>query len=277
MAETSLDPTRATDDPDFVPPTPELLYERRGAVAFLTFNRPAARNAMTFAMYEGLYAACEHVDADDRVRVLVLRGAGDRAFVAGTDISQFQAFSTAADALGYEQKINRYLGRLEAVRKPTIAAIRGYCVGGGAVIALACDLRLASADARFGVPVARTLGNTLATQNVGRMVALLGDGLTKELLLTARLLEADEGKAVGLYNEVLPAERLEARALEMAEQIAANAPLTLRSIKEAVRRIREQGRLESADDLVLMCYLSEDFKEGVSAFLEKRPPRWQGR
>jgi enoyl-CoA hydratase/carnithine racemase len=277
MAETSLDPTRAAGDPDFVPPTPELLYERRGAVAFLTFNRPAARNAMTFAMYEGLYAACEHVDADDRVRVFVLRGAGDKAFVAGTDISQFQAFSTAADALGYEQKINRYLGRLEAVRKPTIAAIRGYCVGGGAVIALACDLRLASTDARFGVPVARTLGNTLATQNVGRMVALLGDGLTKELLFTARLLEADEGKAVGLYNEVLPAERLEARTLELAEQIAANAPLTLRSIKEAVRRIREQGRLESADDLVLMCYLSEDFKEGVSAFLEKRPPRWQGR
>ncbi|HZR97530.1 MAG TPA: enoyl-CoA hydratase/isomerase family protein [Chloroflexota bacterium] len=277
MAETSLDPTPAAGDPDFVPPTPELLYERRGAVAFLTFNRPAARNAMTFAMYEGLYAACEHVDADDRVRVFVLRGAGNKAFVAGTDISQFQAFSTAADALGYEQKINRYLGRLEAVRKPTIAAIRGYCVGGGAVIALACDLRLASADARFGVPVARTLGNTLATQNVGRMVALLGDGLTKELLFTARLLEADEGKAVGLYNEVVPAERLEARTLELAEQIAANAPLTLRSIKEAVRRIREQGRLESADDLVLMCYLSEDFKEGVSAFLEKRPPRWQGR
>jgi 1,4-dihydroxy-2-naphthoyl-CoA synthase len=186
MAETSLDPTRAAGDPDFVPPTPELLYERRGAVAFLTFNRPAARNAMTFAMYEGLYAACEHVDADDRVRVFVLRGAGDKAFVAGTDISQFQAFSTAADALDYEQKINRYLGRLEAVRKPTIAAIRGYCVGGGAVIALACDLRLASADARFGVPVARTLGNTLATQNVGRMVALLGDGLTKELLFTTR-------------------------------------------------------------------------------------------
>ncbi len=277
MAETSLDPTPAAGDPDFVPPTPELLYERRGAVAFLTFNRPAARNAMTFAMYEGLYTACEHVDADDRVRVFVLRGAGNKAFVAGTDISQFQAFSTAADALGYEQKINRYLGRLEAVRKPTIAAIRGYCVGGGAVIALACDLRLASADARFGVPVARTLGNTLATQNVGRMVALLGDGLTKELLFTARLLEADEGKAVGLYNEVVPAERLEARTLELAEQIAANAPLTLRSIKEAVRRIREQGRLESADDLVLMCYLSEDFKEGVSAFLEKRPPRWQGR
>src|ERR687885_480557 len=160
-----------TEQAEFVPQTDELLYERRGRIAFLTFNRPQQRNALTWAMYEGLYAACEHVDADDRVRVLILRGAGDKAFVAGTDISQFQSFSTAADALGYEQKINRYLGRLEAVRKPTIAAIRGYAVGGGAVVALACDLRLATPDARFGVPVARTLGNTLATQNVGRMVA----------------------------------------------------------------------------------------------------------
>jgi len=277
MAEASMDPMPAAGDGEFVPPTPELLYERQGAVAYLTFNRPAARNAMTFAMYDGLYAACEHVDADDRVRVFVLRGAGDKAFVAGTDISQFQAFTTAADALGYEQKINRYVGRLEAVRKPTIAAIRGYCVGGGAVLALACDLRLASADAQFGVPIARTLGNTLSTQNVGRMVALLGDARTKELLFTARLVDADEGQALGLYNAVVPAEQLAVRTLELAEQIAANAPLTLRSIKEAVRRIREQGRLERADDLVLMCYLSADFKEGVSAFLAKRPPRWQGR
>ncbi len=251
MAEASMDPMPAAGDGEFVPPTPELLYERQGAVAYLTFNRPAARNAMTFAMYDGLYAACEHVDADDRVRVFVLRGAGDKAFVAGTDISQFQAF--------------------------TIAAIRGYCVGGGAVLALACDLRLASADAQFGVPIARTLGNTLSTQNVGRMVALLGDARTKELLFTARLVDADEGQALGLYNAVVPAEQLAVRTLELAEQIAANAPLTLRSIKEAVRRIREQGRLERADDLVLMCYLSADFKEGVSAFLAKRPPRWQGR
>src|SRR5919202_6939788 len=113
MAETSVD---TSQEGDFVPPTPELLYERRGAVALLTFNRPAARNAMTFAMYEGLYAACEHVDADDRVRAFVLRGAGDKAFVAGTDIGQFQAFHTADDALGYERRISRYVGRLEAVQ-----------------------------------------------------------------------------------------------------------------------------------------------------------------
>jgi enoyl-CoA hydratase len=278
MAERPADPAPAVaGGEEFVPPTPELLYERRGPVAVLTFNRPAARNAMTWAMYEGLHAACEYVDGDARVRVFVLQGAGDRAFVAGTDIGQFQTFATAADALGYEERISRYVGRLEAVQKPTIALIRGYCVGGGAVVALACDLRLASPDAQFGVPIARTLGNTLSVENVARLLALLGDARTKELLFTARLVAADEARAVGLYNEVVPAEQLAARTYELAEQIAANAPLTLRSIKEAVRRVRAHGRLERADDLLLMCYLSADFQEGVRAFLAKRPPRWEGR
>src|SRR5437660_7850326 len=118
----------ATEQTDFVPATDELRYERRGSVALLTFNRPQARNAMTWAMYEGLYAACEHVDADDRVRVLVLRGAGEKAFVAGTDIAQFQAFSTADDALAYERNINRIVSRVETVQKPTLAMIHGYCV-----------------------------------------------------------------------------------------------------------------------------------------------------
>src|SRR5581483_4571837 len=277
MGELRAEPARGEDGGEFVPGTAELLYERRGPIALLTFNRPAARNAMTSAMYEGLYAACEHVDADERVRVLVLRGAGDKAFVAGTDISQFEAFTTAEDALGYERAIERYVGRLEAVQKPTLALIQGYCVGGGAVLAVACDLRLASPDAQFGVPVARTLGNTLSAANVARLMALLGDARTKELLFTARLLDAAEARAAGIYSEVVPAAELEARGLALAAQIAANAPLTLRSIKEAVRRVRAHGRLEEADDLILLCYLSGDFREGVRAFLEKRPPWWQGR
>ena len=278
MAEGPWPATEAAEKgAEFVPATSDLLYERRGPVALLTFNRPAARNAMTWAMYEGLHAACEHVDADARVRVLVLRGAGDRAFVAGTDVGQFQGFTTAEDALDYERQVSRYVGRLEAVQKPTLALIRGYCVGGGAVLAVACDLRLASPDAQFGVPVARTLGNTLSVENVARLVALLGDARTKDLLFTARLMGVVEGQAIGLYSEVVPVERLEARGLEVAMQIAANAPLTLRSIKESVRRVRAHGRPEPADDLILMCYLSADFREGVRAFLEKRPPEWQGR
>ena len=257
--------------------TDELICEVDGAVAWLTFNRPRARNAMTWAMYDGLSAACERVDADEAIRVFVLRGAGDRAFVAGTDISQFQAFQTADDALGYERNVNRYVGRLEAVRKPTIAMIRGYCVGGGAAMAAACDLRLAARDARFGVPIARTLGNTLSAPNLARLVALIGPARAKEILFTARYIDADEGKAVGLFNEVVETDDLETRTRELATLIAGHAPLTLRSIKEGLRRLLEHGRIDEPSDLYLMCYLSEDFKEGVAAFLEKRAPRWTGR
>lgn len=257
--------------------TDELVFEVADGVAWLTFNRPNAHNAMTWAMYDGLMRACDHADEDDAIRVLVLRGAGGKAFVSGTDISQFQSFTTEKHALDYERAQNRHIGRVEAVRKPTIAMLRGYCTGGGAMIAAVCDLRLVSPDVRFGVPIARTLGNTLSMQNVARLVALVGPALTKDLLFTARFIEADEGRAIGLFNEVVPAARLEARTREVAAQLAAHAPLTIRSIKEAVRRVLERIRLDDADDLVLMAYMSEDFREGVASFLEKRPPRWKGR
>lgn len=255
----------------------ELIFEIEGAIAWLTFNRPHARNAMTWAMYEGLHAACERVDADERVRVFVLRGAGDKAFVAGTDISQFQTFATAEDALRYERNMNRYASRLEVMQKPTIAMIRGYCVGGGAAIAMACDLRIASHDAKFGVPIARTLGNTLSAQNLARLVALVGPARAKEVIFTARFIGAEEGKLIGLFNDVVAPADLLARTRELAALIASHAPLTIRSIKEGVRRLMEHGRIAQTDDLYLLCYLSEDFKEGVRAFLEKRSPQWKGR
>jgi len=275
---TSVEPVQSVQsEPDFVPKTDEVLYERRGAVALFTFNRPQARNALTWPMYEAMYDACEHVDADDRVRVLVLRGAGDKAFVSGTDISQFRAFSTPEDAIRYEENNNRYAGRLENLRKPTIAMLRGYCVGGGAAIAMACDLRLASPDVKFGVPIARTLGNTLSNHNLVRLVSLVGPARAKDILFLARFVGADEGKAVGLLNEVVEPERLEARTFELAEMIAGHAPLTIRSIKEGINRIVAGSRLEESQDLLLMCYMSDDFKEGVAAFLEKRPADWKGR
>jgi enoyl-CoA hydratase/carnithine racemase len=266
-----------TSRAEFVPDTEELLYERRGPIAWLTFNRPQARNALTWAMYEGLYACCEHVEADDRVRVLVLRGAGDKAFVSGTDISQFKTFSTPDDALTYERNNNKYAGRLEGLQKPTIAMIRGAAVGGGAAFAMCCDMRIATPDVKFGVPISRTLGNTLSTQNYNRLVALIGPARAKELIFTARLVGAEEGRALGVFNEIVESEQLETRTQELAEQIAANAPLTIRAAKLTIQRIVDKARLEEADDLLVEVYMSEDFHEGVSAFLEKRRPKWQGR
>jgi enoyl-CoA hydratase len=265
-----------TERTEFVPKTDELLYERQGPIAFLTFNRPHARNALTWAMYDGLYACCEHVEADERVKVLVLRGAGDKAFVAGTDISQFREFSTPEDALNYEANNNRYAGRLESLSKPTIAMIRGACTGGGAAFALCCDLRLATPDVRFGVPIARTLGNILSMQNFVRLVSLIGPARTKDLIFTARLIGAEEGRAIGVFNEIVESDGIEARTLELAELIASNAPLTIKAAKTAVQRIVNKLRLDETDDLVLMCYLSDDFREGVAAFLDKRKPEWKG-
>jgi enoyl-CoA hydratase/carnithine racemase len=278
-AQVAIDSEAHEDNPtrDFEPKTEDLRYERRGPIAFLTFNRPHARNALTWAMYDGLYDCCDHVDADDRVKVLVLRGAGDKAFVAGTDIAQFRAFATPEDALGYERNNNRYASRLERVGKPTIAMVRGACTGGGAVFALCCDMRLVATDVRFGVPIASTLGNTLSMQNFSRLVSLIGPARTKDLIFTARLVGADEGQAMGIFNDVVEPEHLEARTLEVAERIASNAPLTIRSAKLSVQRLVDQQRQTEIDDLVLMCYMSDDFHEGVSAFLEKRKPQWRGR
>jgi len=256
---------------------PELLFERDGPLATVTFNRPEARNAMTWTMYDGLVEACETMDATAELRVLILRGAGGKAFVAGTDISQFQMFSTQKDALEYEHRLDRVIGRLESVTKPTIAAIEGYAAGAGAVIALACDLRYCTPESQIGVPIARTLGNCLSVENYARLVDLLGPARTKELLFRARLTTAVEASQAGLVNEVVPAERLYAHVREVAQEIAAHAPITLRVTKEAIRRLQVQRRAVEGDDLTVQAYMSEDFREGVAAFLGKRKPVFRGR
>jgi enoyl-CoA hydratase/carnithine racemase len=261
--------------------TDELLFERRGAdgeVGWVTFNRPQARNALTFAMYEGLARVAAEANRDRSLRALVLCGAGGRAFAAGTDISQFRAFETEADALQYEARMDRVLSELESVRVPTVAAIQGACTGGGAGIAAACDLRLSSPSGRFGFPIARTLGNTLSIGNLVRLTALVGMARTKDLIFTARLLEAEEALAIGLFNEVTADEEsLLPRAEQLALTLASHAPLTLETTKEGLRRIRERLLPEAGgSDLIVRAYLSQDFKEGVEAFLAKRPPRWRG-
>ncbi len=258
--------------------TDELLYDVRDGIGHVTFNRPQARNALTFAMYERLATICGEIDADASVKALVLTGTGDKAFAAGTDISQFKDFRTAEDGLAYEAKMDRVIDTLERCRVPTIAAIAGACTGGGAAIAAACDLRIAAANARFGFPIARTLGNCLSMSNYARLAALIGLARTKEVIFTARLVEAPEAQAIGLVGEVLPDHAaLMARADALARTLAGHAPLTLRATKEALRRIRETLSPGEGDDLVVMCYTSADFREGMAAFLEKRTPSWTGR
>jgi enoyl-CoA hydratase/carnithine racemase len=251
----------------------DLHWEVRDGIGWVTLNRPEARNALTFGMYERL----AEIAADPGgARALVISGAGEKAFAAGTDISQFREFRTAEDGVAYEARLDRVLGALERCAVPVIAAVSGACTGGGAGIAAACDLRIAAVGARFGFPIARTLGNCLSIANVARLAALIGPGRVTEMIFTARLLGAEEALAVGLVTEVLPDfVSLMARAEALARLVAGNAPLTLRATKEALRRLREA--LPGDEDLVRMCYGSEDFREGMEAFLGKRAPVWRGR
>jgi enoyl-CoA hydratase/carnithine racemase len=256
--------------------TEEIRTERRGSALWIRVDRPAARNALTFAMYDRIAAVCRDASADASVKAVVLTGSSD-AFVAGTDIAQFVDFKTATQAVEYEHRMDAWLGAIEDVRVPTIAALRGPVVGGGLAIAAACDLRVAAPSARFGVPVARTLGNCFSAANLVRLAALVGLGRVKELVLTARLIDAQEARAIGLVSEVVAGEdALDPRVDELVEQLASYAPLTLRATKEMVRRIRARMMPDEAADLVALCYTSADFREGVTAFIERRKPVWKG-
>ncbi len=255
----------------------EVLVARDGAIVTLTFNRPQARNAMTWGMYQRLYDTCEEVDADDSVRVLVLKGAGGKAFVAGTDIGQFTEFKDGTDGLRYERENNQRSGRIARVGKPVIAQIEGVAVGGGFGIAAGADVRIGTPDARFGLPMARTLGNCLSMAAYASFMDLLGPSRLKEMMFSARLLSAAEALAAGFLHEIVAADAIEARVRELAATIASHAPITLQVTKEAIRRIQQARTLPDGDDLIARTYGSADFHEGVRAFVDKRAPRWTGR
>jgi enoyl-CoA hydratase len=254
------------------------IYDTDGAIATLTFNRPEARNAMTWEMYDDLVAACDRVDSDDAIRVLVFRGAGGKAFVAGTDIAQFQNFKNRDDGVRYEERLDGVLDRLERVSKPTIAQVEGVAAGGGCAIALTCDLRVATPEASFGIPIARTLGNCLSGTSYSRLLDVMGPGAVKDMLFTGRLIGGAEAHSLGIVNRLVAAGEIDATVRTLAAGIAANAPLTLRATKEMIRRVLAKRRLAAgADaDMVEMCYTSADFREGVTAFLAKRKPVWKG-
>lgn len=254
-------------------PSSNIVWDIEGSIGTLTFNRPDARNALTWDMYDTLAATCELVDTSD-VRVFVIRGAGG-VFSAGTDIAQFRDFRTGADGVAYERRLDTVIDRLERVNKITIAAVDGPAVGGGCAIALACDLRLCSNRARFGVPVARTLGNCLSAANLARLVDLIGPARAVDVLFTARLIDADEALEIGLATRVVPAGAIDAEVAQLASDLTQRAPSTITATKTLLRRMREHRRPAPADDIIAACYASKEFREGVAAFLEGRAPVWE--
>lgn len=269
-----------------------IRVERRArGIVWAIFDRPQARNAMTFAMWAELRALAEQFSADETVRVVVFTGAGSAAFVSGTEISEFRAFAAggepsgdgsgsraAAEGIAYEARMDGVIAALEAIPVPTIAAVGGACTGGGVSIAAACDLRIGAPGTRVGVPIARTLGNCLSVANVARAAELIGLDRVKMLLLTGRLLDAREALHAGFLTELAESdETLPARAQALAEALTELAPMTLRATKEMVRRLRAAQPLPDDEDLIRACYGSADFRAGVSAFLDKRRPSWTGR
>ena len=251
-----------------------LVMKMDGPVATATINRCEARNAMTMAMYDALAEFCAWVDDSPEVRVAVIRGAGSKAFISGTDINHFRDFDSAEDGIAYERHIESVLARLEAVTVPTIAVVDGYATGGGLSIAAACDLRLCTPNAKFGLPIARTLGNCVSMATYARLAHLIGAARTLHLIYTAGFVDGTEAARIGLASELV--DDVDARLAELCAQLASHAPLTMRASKTALRRLRDH-ELPEGEDLIRLCYGSEDFREGVEAFLDKRKPQWRGR
>ena len=254
----------------------EVRTSRAGDVVTVTFDRQAARNAMTWQMYERLGEICAELQKDNSVRAVVFRGAGGKAFIAGTDIAQFLKFTSGEDGIAYEEKMEGYLAALEALPMPTIAVIEGFAIGGGLAIAACCDLRIATPGSRFGVPIARTLGNCLSVANYARLVAALGVSRTKKVLLLAENLTAEEALAGGFILDIVQPEEVDKKVTELCDRLVGHAPITMRVTKESIRRLMQAG-LPNGDDLVRETYGSEDFRAGVKAFVEKKPPQWSGK
>ena len=251
-----------------------IRCERRGQRADIVIDRREARNALTWAMYDELESALDDVAGDRDTRVLVIRGAG-RTFSAGTDIAQFAEFQSAADGIAYERRVERVVVRLADQRMPTLAVVEGIAAGAGLLLSAACDLRVCTPDARFGAPIARTLGNTLSVASLRRLIALLGAARVRTLLLTATMMDAHEALACGFASAIVAPTDLDAHVDSLCGRLLAHAPLTMQTTKQGIDRVID-GRSED-DDLLRLVYGSADFAEGVSAFRDKRPPKWGGR
>jgi enoyl-CoA hydratase len=246
-----------------------------GGVASVVFDRPLARNAMTWAMYEQLGQICDQLLAGSSVRVVTFRGAGGVAFVAGTDIEQFKAFRHGEDGVAYEQQIDQCIQKLESLPMPTVAVIEGWAIGGGLAIATSCDFRIGTPSSRFGVPIAKTLGNCLSVANLARLCAVFGLPRVKRMLMLADILTADEALDCGFLLQISEAGELDDALLKLCQRLSALAPVTQSVIKEGLRRLVAHD-LPPGEDLIHRCYGSSDFREGVDAFVAKRSPVWTG-
>jgi enoyl-CoA hydratase/carnithine racemase len=252
-----------------------VLLERTGAVALMTLSRPATLNALTWSMYEQLEAHLTTLATDNAIRVVIIRGTA-KAFATGTDIAQFRGY-TSREGMNYERKMEAVIEGLYRFPKPVIAAVHGYAIGGGLLLAAACDLRYATLAARFGVPIARTLGNCLSVKNYQHLVEAFGAMRAREMLFTGHLLSAQDALRYGFLTAILDEEHIYAHTLEIAQQISNNAPLTLWATKEANRRLHTAADTIPFNDVFSRIYNSHDFAEGVQAYLEKRKPQWRGR
>ena len=257
----------------------KMRAEKDGAIGWMTFDNPARHNALSLDMWAAIPEILDEFEADDEIRVIVLRGAGDKAFISGADISEFEKSRSSEDAIArYDEVAEGATQRLKNAAKPTIAMIKGYCIGGGLAVAISCDLRISAEDGRFAVPAAK-LGVAYRVGSLQSLMELVGPAFTKEIVLTARQFDASEAHHMGLINRVLPTGGLEAGVRELGERIANNAPLTLRNSKRMVAELLKPGGPDQArcEALVKECFASADYIEGRRAFMEKRKPRFEGR
>jgi enoyl-CoA hydratase len=258
--------------------TDRLIGRKDGAIGWIVFNNPGRRNAVSLDMWEAIPRVLDDFTADPAIRAVVLTGAGDKAFVSGADISQFEKERNSAEQVKhYEEVAEQANQALKTCDKPVIAMIRGYCIGGGLGIAALCDLRIAADDARFSIPAAK-MGLGYRASSMKGLVDLVGKAYALEIMLTARLFSAAEAKDMGLVNRVVPVAELERTTREYCDMIAANAPLTMRTARRVIAEVLKQKYDNAACDAwVQECFGSEDYKEGRRAFMEKRKPVFKGR
>jgi enoyl-CoA hydratase/carnithine racemase len=265
---------------DDVTKTDKMLSRKEGSVGYVIFNNPERHNAVSLDMWARTAEILESFRNDDEVRVVVITGAGGKSFVSGADISRFESERSGQDATKiYNQKVAAANESIYEFPKPTIAMIKGYCIGGGLGLAVCCDLRICSDNSKFGIPAAK-LGLGYAYPGVRRLVNLVGPSFAKEIFYTARQFDAEEARVMGLVNRVVPGDELEAYVKNYADTIAGNAPLTVKAekfiINETVRD-ESQRNLARCTELVEACFASADYTEGRRAFMEKRKPKFQGK